>query len=1149
MICALKKSVLPRLILALVGLVFSPTAFAASDEPCDFSGIYPGSLLEQAGVVFNGSTASNMEFLKESRPQRLKALVAVAMKDKTWRGDGYLQTLSRILKDVRAVPITWEEFYALRPLAKTDNDWKFLTDLLFYSTTYIETRDGLRAAELRHFNAHRYVEFLGQIDRLSMSNSIHQKIVPTLLRRVIVNSVQEDREAIAAALADRIRKTGPQEAARIRQGVIAEERTQRNATALDHLLADNNILEPLLGFSRKEIIEALKKQPESPLVVAILRKRIASKAMGDREIHWILNELVGQNEEDHSRFIHTLNAVLSLPDWEPGIKTLADERIVDLLKIHLGLGSPEAFAAFQRRLTTGETTLADAVKELSVGLYLEPDFLVESLDSSSPELAKHLVELLNNHHFPPSHRKTAIGVLVRADEAEEAVPFLNGLSHQDRVAVLKENNRRWEIAYWDKTTLDRYGITAEDAQEILSFQISRLGSPQEAERELQKIIDAFGGEGVPKQTLDALLLWAPSQYFGVSVVDAADLRQHLTTAAERGSIPLSKKSVDHLLNFTNRVDLIGQLLRAYYFSEKKEGHSSEPKAVISRAIGISEKSLSSEGFSKHGRYAEDFAQILLNIQERLSSPMFQNLEIDPKVFQGENFEQLNRILDAIRARLFFQLAVEGNGAKADRTVAEILSKSGLHGRPLTAHDLSRVEARVNEDMQHYFQQQFSQVGIEIEAKDLEKLKGEHGDFLPIQVLIGRMAANSDWKRGLPTLGQVFRHMLDGDFPEYKYEGKGGAPGDVEKSAWQLRSLPEGPKREAWKAEYSEVSVWNESGKETGGLLPEFRLAALSDNAKRFRAHLPNLVIPEGDVQRRIVDRVLAAQTPISKLLPELRRLSHEGESAQADQVILSSLSQGLVDAKDVPSALLLSRRLNELFHPSNNFSVKLDRDAAGNLEDIVRDAKSSPKKTGEAIVVTCTFSDPRLLLKIGSLVSDTSCQNYRTGTFIGTLLGYVIDANVKGIYGTVLKPYEFKSLADYHRVQKAILSGTEIKAEVDGKDLSIHFEWAKPDGTTVRVSSSSQNFGFRRHVLKMGTSVVESGGAGLALEPAFRSSTPAEAELERQSNAVVTKVANATGATVGETTEHGASKNIGGVYSDNAETKVNTVDYVIPGVR
>ena len=54
-------------------------------------------------------------------------------------------------------------------------------------------------------------------------------------------------------------------------------------------------------------------------------------------------------------------------------------------------------------------------------------------------------------------------------------------------------------------------------------------------------------------------------------------------------------------------------------------------------------------------------------------------------------------------------------------------------------------------------------------------------------------------------------------------------------------------------------------------------------------------------------------------------------------------------------------------------------------------------KWEESIIFTTIFDDPKLLLQIWNLVYASSCQDYKIGGYIQSLLWYVVDANVKWV--------------------------------------------------------------------------------------------------------------------------------------------------------
>ncbi len=69
---------------------------------------------------------------------------------------------------------------------------------------------------------------------------------------------------------------------------------------------------------------------------------------------------------------------------------------------------------------------------------------------------------------------------------------------------------------------------------------------------------------------------------------------------------------------------------------------------------------------------------------------------------------------------------------------------------------------------------------------------------------------------------------------------------------------------------------------------------------------------------------------------------------------------------------------------------------------------------------TVLLSDPRSLLTIGDIVNTSSCQNYKFGGQIQSLLGYVEDANVKAIVSFALNASHFSDQKEYDALYRAV---------------------------------------------------------------------------------------------------------------------------------
>ncbi len=1079
-------------------------------------------------------------------------LSALEKRENRPRNWDLLENLIRTLKSTRKVPISWEEFDVMHEIAKSDEDWKRILDVLFYSGRYLARLEGKEIQrKAASANVARFIELLSRLDGLKPSKQGNDYIFESLLDRVITYASEPEKDAIAHAIAARIKTHGPKEALRIWNAVNGAKHVEPGKT--DQFIAENPIVSAALAIPSKHVLDSMTTEVSGLIVLEIEKRR--------REI-------------TDAMLFESLNKVYKMDIWCEGLGNWISAIIKDPLypnrfrdredffevskrrfKSIFGFGSKKLYNETLRRLQSGELQFKDLAYQFKINLLMNPEYRSDELDGAmnpeyrSDELdgasAELIAAMLAADKIPKNKQMKMIGLMIDLQEGEEAAPALRKLAFGDRMHLLRNHGRSWDVAFWEPKTLANFGISAQDATELLLIKLAREDSAQAAEM-LAEVQEAFSPSEAPPQTRAALAFYPNGNIASQINGDAAATKARILAAVDRGDLILNRQNAERLLSFTHRADLARQLIRALHRNHNGENSPTDGPTVIAKHVGLDPKNLLSSQFSQHQRLAEDFAQVTLDIQERLSSPLFLGLKLDPSLFQSRNFEQLNRTLDSLRAHVLFKTSISNDTNLPDKLVAGFLGQMKKRETTLGPEQIKALDDKITEATNRSYRNMSDLMQVDLKENDFKSLREAYGDFVPIQVLIGRFAAKPHWAEELPVLGKVFRHMLDNDFLAYKYRGKGG---EERLARAQMQPLPEGPRRDAWVKEHAEVGVWR---KDAAAASAEIRVKPIQDNVRRLIHHVGTPASVDRETQRAIVELVASARQSMAKSLDDLRRATGQLNPESADQVIFAALTKQIEETTDLRQAHQVARRLVELFDRRVPFTINLSSEARKNVEDLSKGARSLHELDGEAVVITTTFSDPRMLLKIGSLASDQSCQNYRTGSQIQTLLGYVIDANVKGIYSTVLKPHEFKSRNDYEVVRNAIDSGVSVKAEVDGRDLSVKFSWIDPDGAHREYQSLAQSRGFRRHVMKLGNTVKNPDRAGIFLEPAYRSYTPAEAVIQNQVNTLTQRIAREAGSQLGEMIQTVPSRNPGNVYTDlgveivpmkNTDPRDKTNDY------
>ena len=220
-----------------------------------------------------------------------------------------------------------------------------------------------------------------------------------------------------------------------------------------------------------------------------------------------------------------------------------------------------------------------------------------------------------------------------------------------------------------------------------------------------------------------------------------------------------------------------------------------------------------------------------------------------------------------------------------------------------------------------------------------------------------------------------------------------------------------------------------------------------------------------------------------------------------------------------------------------NYPELADQDIASQLRDDFKSVErsatlptSSMSKSG--LIFTAFASDPKFLLTIGDLVDTSTCQNYRTGTVIQTLLGYVIDANVKAVASFHLTSANFKTVKDYEEVFQAQRSGLAPGLSWNGNKRVVYFTMA--DGR--QIETQPLGHAFLRQMVKVGSVEAENDDVAPALfmEREYLQIHPALERMRQNHRAIYDAVSRDIGAVNEGTVTISASRNPGGHYSDAA---------------
>ncbi|MEZ0391072.1 MAG: hypothetical protein ACAH59_02575, partial [Pseudobdellovibrionaceae bacterium] len=193
------------------------------------------------------------------------------------------------------------------------------------------------------------------------------------------------------------------------------------------------------------------------------------------------------------------------------------------------------------------------------------------------------------------------------------------------------------------------------------------------------------------------------------------------------------------------------------------------------------------------------------------------------------------------------------------------------------------------------------------------------------------------------------------------------------------------------------------------------------------------------------------------------------------------------------------------------------------------------------ILLSVVNSDPKFLLMLGDLVQATSCQNYRTGGIIGTLLGYVIDAGVQAMVSYVVTEPNFKNPSDYKKVQDGISSKSLIESQFDGNKRVARFKLKSGEV----IETDFLGYGYLRNALKLGHRL--DGTPAVFLEKDYAQNHPHLQLLKDQHKYLLKEIAQAAKTEINGELIIRDSRSPGGIYSDaGGGTQFNEYKVNIP---
>lgn len=577
--------------------------------------------------------------------------------------------------------------------------------------------------------------------------------------------------------------------------------------------------------------------------------------------------------------------------------------------------------------------------------------------------------------------------------------------------------------------------------------------------------------------------------------------------------------VTRLWGKVKRRDVCIRTLRLYYRMHQYQVPDDlplGPEAIWSK--GLAWDLASVKLAAQTSRFANTLS-LALDIEDTVRFDRFSGLKIAADAFAKPQLNKLNSVLS--RLRDWYHL--KGNRVLVWNSIRQIMQERGI--AEIDGRNLIYVENELNQLFVRDIQILFASADLSISIEQLDQLKQEWGSLDPIFTLVSRFNGSPAWRPRMKELAEIFDASLKSQFLSFKTAGD-------DKAREQLSMLrPESIGE--WTAIRSRLellgSSTGESGDQNVGAIIDIVERNLSHHYTGWQTASPN---------EALVEFLRKNRGPPGQVLPQIKT---EFYAELSEPEFLKQFERDLMAATIVnPEISKISTTVSALM--TFRSSLQLSDEVLRYLQDInrfLKDFKVAANR--DDIVFTTTFNHPKLLLTIGDLVQASSCQNFRTGSVIGTLPGYVMDAGVQGMLSMILSQGQFQTPQEFSLVQEAIRSGIVRSSQLNGGDKSVTFTIAQED-VELSIRTRPIDYGFRRQVIKLGR--AQQGGPGLVLETAYQQNHRAQPVMERHMIELRDEIARAIYATTAGIITMPASRNGGGIYSDRGGGE-KTTEYTI----
>ncbi len=878
-------------------------------------------------------------------------------------------------------------------------------------------------------------------------------------------------------------------------------------------------------------------------------------------------------QERHRQFIHDLKQ-LPFSDSQMRhylLETFIDEdKVAPLARVH-----PHPFLALHRTIGLALPELIQSSKDrflVAKGLVkIDPEILLQAdLGLTKSEVQKVLLSM---------EEGAAVFVLYLAENraaftGKELHRFLNRAFDSGSGGVIAAHLHEWKILTRDQKfqivmQLNRWEVSSVELPELgltpgqnYKFAVRRFAfRPDSIPNWLNTLFSSEERERLAADVVSSLDFEFPGRlrslhiYFYVNHVDTGEIAAHaiandpeaailalsrdheLTLAPDIETLEAQLKGMIGNFDIPSYVPTLAPILwdrvrdREIGLRLLAEGAAStihsyriirnpprDSTALFSLAIGIPDPSLRSADIPK--RMIAEIFSYGLDLQAHLrGNPAFADVTFDPIVFARSHISKFRDFLEALRALK----SLRGNDPAAWDSIRSELQLLNIHIGPEKLRELiDRTRDLVKSDLERLFRRE----KIAFKYEKFLELRKKWGDIEPILTLIARFQGRPAWRREIVELARVFKATLGNKFEDYKFSGDPERPEDQESAAKQLAVLKTKRQRDGWMRPRAKISVHRAVASSSSNVSDTFVADLRESLSVGLLKHVGYQLAPS--LPSELIRLVTDARQDPKATLSELRTQLH-GIQGPNFQLTLFRLLAGEMNYLEPSEIKSVGKFLSFLLRRDPGLFPALSREQIGH--DLLKLNQAIGRwedqgKQEEALVLSVISHDPKFLLTIGNLVDTSSCQDYRRGSYIQTLLGYVIDANTQGMASFALSSNEFNSLSDYNAVKLAVEEGAFLKVTFDGNLRTARFTLANEK----TIETKALGHAYLRNIIKLGQ--TKDNEPAVFLEPDYWQTHAFLEQMRLQHRELLADVATDTNAqTVGNFLVVGP-RNDGGSYSD-----------------